>query len=328
MNKVTTPILSVLLLSSCSLFAPEPYPEPTRAFSLQILNEFNQRPVYGVSILPSNYAIGAHEGIYLADIGLMMVQSRDISQQSSQFKRVGTTNYALAEQKRVISREDSESNWSIVAETTARYDAFEILPSGRVVVGVEGGVQYKDPVSSVWVDVPIPIPGGITPMRINSFLQASNGTLFAGTHDGVYRSKDSAESWQKVTQSIRKEEDDFHHLFEEIDGTILAVYRFKHHASSDNGETWTARSLPSYGGAIFRDGDLEYAEISGDIYFRKVGEIDFKKTGLLKHIYGVTNSYASYIKFIDIRRNQLLIHTGNNQVMIATPNPDWEGWEN
>lgn len=328
MNIVITPVLTVLLLSSCSLFVPEPKEiEPIRAFNLTMLHEYTNRTVYGVAILPQVLLIGAHEGVYALGFERNILENDRITKESSRFKRIGNTTYANSKLRSVISRSDADGQWTILAESDVVFDAFQILPTGRIIIGVHGGIRHKDPESSDWVDVPIPIPGGLTPMTINTFLLASNGTLFAGTHDGVYRSLDMGQSWVKVSRSIHKDVDNFHYMYQELDGTILAIYSNKHHASADNGSTWTPRTIPSYGGPIYRDDGREYACIGHEIYFRNVGELDFRKTDLMEHLRDVIDTPNS-ITHMDVGRNRIVMHTLSRHVIVATPNPDWKGWEN
>jgi len=325
MCKSSIPFVAVLLLNACSLFEPEKEPEPVRAFDISLHWEFANRPAYGVSVLPSDYAFGGAEGIYVLGSNRPTLVSSHISKESSRFKRIGSTTYANAQGIRLISRGHFESLWTVTAESDVAFGAFHVLTSGRVVIGIEGGIRYKDSGSSDWVDVPIPIPNGVTPMRVNVFLQASNGTLFAGTHDGVYRSMDQGQTWGKVTQSIHKDVDNFHALYEEHDGTLLAIFGNKHHASSDNGSTWSTRTIPGGGGGIFRDGNREFSVIGGDLYFRNIGELEFRSTELEAHLRKTLGKHVGF-NYVDVRWNRVIIQLSYDPLIVATLNPDWEGW--
>ncbi|WP_157464734.1 WD40/YVTN/BNR-like repeat-containing protein [Balneola vulgaris] len=95
---------------------------------------------------------------------------------------------------------------------------------------------------------------------INDFHITKTGTILAGCHDGIFRSTDRGENWERTSRpEISKNDDSIDHFYRSKD-SIYAVGT-KIHVSNDDGITW---NQVEYG---FTNEEGDFIEIGGEGVF-------------------------------------------------------------
>lgn len=145
---------------------------------------------------------------------------------------------------------------------------------------------------------------------VNEFYISADGEIFAGTHDGVYKSIDKGENWTRVSESqILKDDDTIDSFF--ISGESLYAVGKKIHVSNDDGITWESvdfgfideaerfQDLPGYGSYVTEDGFIFSASYFGILVSRTSNPDDAEF--ILKHdedsYSGTSSRYDKVITF-------------------------------
>tara|TARA_R110002050_G_scaffold284054_2_gene433030 strand:+ start:1772 stop:2830 length:1059 start_codon:yes stop_codon:yes gene_type:complete len=305
----------VFFLCSCGLFTEddkgdeeESYP----SFELTEQPHFASRPITDLYIDSSgiNY-IGTFEGIAIEHIqGDFAYLDAEVTSKSARIKEMYGVYYARSGDKSLISSTDGKSWAEVMKFEESIYD-YVVLKSGRIVIGIFEGVYYKDPEEIEWTRKRFFFAGNnISNInRISHLVETEAGDLIAGTHNGIYRSLDEGENWERVSGKISKEEDDISQLLVKENGDILAYATRYAYVSEDNGDSWFTSTLPSRG--VFKaieDNGIEYILIGGNIWARKTSRdvyVNLEIVDELKEKFGVT---ASGIDIFYLRGEKLLIY--------------------
>ena len=99
---------------------------------------------------------------------------------------------------------DLGQNWTGVAELVENgCSAFNVHENGTLFIGLTytfGFIHYSLDNAETWVEVPLPEYSSSYPVEHIDF--DSQGNIFLGTINGVYRSTDLGESWQKMNSGL------------------------------------------------------------------------------------------------------------------------------
>ena len=99
---------------------------------------------------------------------------------------------------------DLGQNWTGVAELVENgCSAFNIHENGTLFIGLTytfGFIHYSLDNAETWVEVPLPEYSSSYPVEHIEF--DSQGNIFLGTINGVYRSTDLGERWQKMNSGL------------------------------------------------------------------------------------------------------------------------------
>jgi len=102
----------------------------------------------------------------------------------------------------VYRSEDTGFTWQAVPELAERAYTFVVSPDGSVLVGLEGRVARSQDAGQTWAFVTqglhpqMPIFDLIAVRQVDSYL------LYAATRDGVYRSADQGQTWQRRSKGV------------------------------------------------------------------------------------------------------------------------------
>ena len=139
---------------------------------------------------------------------------------------------------------DLGQNWTEVAELVENgCSAFNIHENGTLFIGLTytfGFIHYSLDNAQTWVEVPLPNYSSSYPVEHIDF--DSQGNIFLGTINGVYRSTDLGESWLKFNSGLGGvhvstmyiDENDHLYIYTTYSGTIDGLYY-----STDSAGSWT-----------------------------------------------------------------------------------------
>ena len=139
---------------------------------------------------------------------------------------------------------DLGQNWTGLAELVENgCSAFNIHENGTLFIGLTytfGFIHYSMDNAQTWVEVPLPNYSSSYPVEHIDF--DSQGNIFLGTINGVYRSTDLGESWQKLNSGLGGvhvstmyiDENDHLYIYTTYSGTIDGLYY-----STDSAGSWT-----------------------------------------------------------------------------------------
>ena len=139
---------------------------------------------------------------------------------------------------------DLGQNWTGVAELVENgCSAFNIHENGTLFIGLTytfGFIHYSLDNAETWVEVPLPEYSSSYPVEHIDF--DSQGNIFLGTINGVYRSTDLGESWQKMNNGLGGvhvstmyiDEHDHLHIYTTYSTTTDGLYY-----STDSAGSWT-----------------------------------------------------------------------------------------
>ncbi len=138
-----------------------------------------------------------------------------------------------ATQGGVFRSADGGATWSDFSEglTVREVRALYVLPDGTLLAGTFGdGLYQRAPTAAGWTATSLRLA------YVTALARSTDGTLFAGTTTGLYRSQDGGATWPLLatlgtTINVQALALDVSYLFL---GTATGIYR-----SADGGETWT-----------------------------------------------------------------------------------------
>lgn len=332
-------LIFFLVALGCSLFGDDDNNEKEKEYAFNFSQEknFDFRPITGVYIDSKNREmVATWEGLTLNIDGVYFSYvSEEETQKVRKIIEFGGTYYASSNDGDIFLKSDNGINWEVFANPNGRTYDFIMLKSGRLLIGGINGVFYKDQGSDVITKREFFFAGQYTTNSIDHLIETSSGAVLAGTHDGIYRSLDKGETWNKVSNNISKHQDEISMFFKTESGIILAGHSDLFYRSSDNGNTWGAMTLPdSYPKKMIASGGIEYILLSEKIWARKEGTIPFIPLEIEKFLGETFNEngpfqiYDFYIKgntiivYKDIYPNGIFIGHKNSKADI------WDDLEN
>ena len=143
---------------------------------------------------------------------------------------------------------DLGQNWTGVAELVGNgCSAFNIHENGMLFIGLTytfGFIHYSLDNGESWIETPLPDYSSSYPVEHIEF--DSQGNIYLGTINGIYRSIDLGESWQKMNNglggahisSMYIDEHDHIYVYTTYSATTDGLYY-----STNYGESWTSIPL-------------------------------------------------------------------------------------
>ena len=155
-------------------------------------------------------------------------------QHSSNYHVIGgDTTEILFWYSHLLYRSADGSDWEKIS---GPYDMYDFVKKGELIfIGKQNGVVVFNEITNEEFAVDFLFSKGLD--FVDELAINSKGDIFAGTHDGIYRSKDSGKSWIRVTEEIHKDID-------RVDKIIIMendeIYAIGHSVlfSDDDGENW------------------------------------------------------------------------------------------
>ena len=147
---------------------------------------------------------------------------------------------------------DLGSSWTGLAELTNEgCSAFNIHESGAFFVGMTytgiGFIHRSLDSGLSWEAIPLPDYNSNYPVEHIEF--DSNGNIYLGTINGIYKSIDNGENWQKVNNGISGEHVSSMFIDENDNMYIYTTYSAQTdgmYYSFDNAESWVGMPIPDY----------------------------------------------------------------------------------
>lgn len=322
--------LAILLLS-CSLVDGEKKAIDTFEFSK--LSRFDQRPITSVNLDEyGSTMVGTWEGLsYYKNADIFGYVSPEITKKLSHLIEKDNEYYAITENGNKIVHSSNGFEWTVLFDPQTKIYDILVLDSGTLIAGTVSGVYLYSLSGDSVVKNEFFFASEFLTNSISYLLQSASGSVFAGTHDGIYRSKDEGQTWEKVSREISKHDDSISMLFERKDGTVIAGHRDVFYQSNDDGENWTSFKLPE-GGPIkmIESNGVEYLLSGGYIWVRKNNETDFILLGVEKELgKKFTDDNFFLTEDFDVRNDKIIIYKDlySNAVFIGTKNPDASIWK-
>lgn len=324
-----TTLALVLFLTSCGLLSEKDKKEDYPAFRFIEQPHFTSRPITEVYIdsKGTNY-VGTWEGITLEykknTFGYL---DRELTSSASRIKEIRGKYYAKAGTSSFISSVDGKT-WTEIVEIEEPLFDYVVLESGRIVLASFEGVYYKDPGETEWTNKKFFFAGKsfIYPNNIRHLVASKSGIIVAGTHDGMYRSLDEGENWEKTSDKISKIHDDITQLLAKENGEFIAYADQFAFLSRDNGATWSTYTLPEKGDVpkAIEENGIEYAIFGGDIWARRTSDDLYVNLELTKEMGKKESEAAPYIQNFYLRGDKIILYNSLYPSAIYTGTRDQE----
>ncbi|MFA5668092.1 MAG: sialidase family protein [Balneolaceae bacterium] len=304
----------VLFLTGCGLLSEkdkkkEDYP----AFKLIKLHDFNNRPITEVYInsKETNY-VGTWEGItFELKGGDIVYLNAELTSRASRIKEINGKYYAKSGNSSFITSIDGKK-WTEVVEIKEPLFDYVVLESGRIVLASFEGVYYKDPGDNEWTNKKFFFAGSSIsyPNNVRHLVATKNGVLVVGTHDGMYRSLDEGENWEKTSDKISKVHDDISQLLAKENGEVIAYADQFAFLSRDDGATWSTYTLPNKGDVpkAVEDNGIEYAIFGAELWARRSSNDLYVNLEILKELEKIDPQLVPYISNFYLRGNKIILY--------------------
>lgn len=276
-------LLSIFLISGCNLFNSD---EGKRAeiidpYNWELRNRFNSLSLLNVDENDHLYAVAENHWAISYDKG----QSFNTLQMPDtvQFKLVRNYNntfYAIGEYDVVedvfwtptvvksngLFRSADGNNWELILGPFLMDDIL-LDDEGYLHVAKYNGVSSIDLSTQTEYLNEFLFTNSIDMIRV--LAKNSKGDVFAGCHDGIYKTEDNGANWIRVSkQDVHKDLDDVRNLYIDEKDRIFAITTRRLLLSLDDGESWTIHKLKTYdSNAAIKDDSFYLSHI----VFSKIG---------------------------------------------------------
>lgn len=221
----------------------------------------------------------------------------------------------------LLYRSDNGSDWEIISGPFDMYDFIKI--EELIFIGKQHGVVVYNEITNEEFAVDFLFSKGLD--FVDELAINSKGHVFAGTHDGIYKSEDKGDSWIRVTEEIHKDIDS-------VDKILIMdnddIYAIGHSVlfSDDDGENWEILKfkMMDYEGGGIRDLFFNDFEVTEDSIMYAINHLGFfmmrmEKDSLFNfhgsHKYEPnSNEIIDYVEIFPFSNGDILLSRWDNYV--------------
>lgn len=324
--------LGVILffLSSCSLFTNSEETKKIPPFTFHKAPQFDDRPIQSVFISSKgDYYVGTLEGlaVYMPQYQEFELIDDKNTRGITKLKEFNGRFYAsISGSNSIVSSQDGH-NWQRELQLQRPVFDFWVTPDSLIVMGSEFGTYVKTPGLQKLTRARF-LESDIIFDFIVTLSQTENGALFAGCHDGIYRSTDQGQNWVKTSTEISKYYDNIQVLLTGRGNRLFAVGGDILYLSEDNGDNWETMYLPDNAGYnLIQNSDGRfYIPAETGFYLSPPDDIEWKFVDLkeyIKELDSISKFHISGEKIIIYDEMKMRVYFGE----VNWHSPFWDNRE-